>query len=90
MAAKRDLPIYISLEEAAQITALSTRTIRRRNSDGTIPAYQLGKRPIRFRLDDLEKALRRIPSARRTHGASTSWPAWDTSGVMAGRRRETS
>ncbi len=90
MAAKRDLPIYISLEEAAQITALSTRTIRRRISDGTIPAYQLGKSTIRIRLDDLEKALRRIPSARTTHGASTSWPAWDTSSVMAGRRRETS
>jgi excisionase family DNA binding protein len=71
------LPIYVSLDEAAQITALSTRTIRRRISDGTIPAYKLGKSSIRIRLDDLEKALRRIPSARMTHGASTSWPAWD-------------
>jgi excisionase family DNA binding protein len=44
--------------------SLSTRTIRRGISDGTIPAYQCGRRPIRIRLDELEAALRRIPSAR--------------------------
>jgi excisionase family DNA binding protein len=88
MAARRELPIYISLHEAAEITGLSTRTIRRRISDGTIPAYQLGRRPIRIRLDDLEKALRRIPSARRIHGATTSWPAWDPSSVLDRRRNE--
>ena len=45
--------------------SLSTRTIRRRISDGTIPAYQCGRCSIRLRLDELESALRRIPSARR-------------------------
>ena len=45
--------------------SLSTRTIRRRISDGTIPAYQCGRRSIRVRLDELESALRRIPSARQ-------------------------
>jgi excisionase family DNA binding protein len=59
-----DLPVYLSLEEAAEIMSLSTKTIRRRISDGTIPAYQCGRRPIRIRLDELEAALRRIPSAR--------------------------
>ena len=42
----------------------ATKTIRRRISDGTIPAYQCGRRPIRIRLEDLEAALRRIPSTR--------------------------
>ncbi len=65
MTRKRDLPVYVSLEEAAEIMSLSTRTIRRRISDGTIPAYQCGRRSIRVRLDELESALRRIPSARR-------------------------
>ncbi len=65
MTRKRDLPVYVSLEEAAEIMSLSTRTIRRRISDGTIPAYQCGRRSIRLRLDELESALRRIPSARR-------------------------
>lgn len=65
MTRARELPVYVSLDEAAHIMSLSTRTIRRRISDGTIPAYQCGKRPIRIRLDELEAALRRIPSVRR-------------------------
>ena len=60
----KHLPVYLSLEEAAEVMSLSVRTIRRRIADGTIPAYQCGRRPIRIRLDDLESALRRIPSAR--------------------------
>jgi excisionase family DNA binding protein len=64
VARTRELPVYLSLEEAAEMMSLSTRTIRRRISDGTIPAYQCGRRPIRIRLDELEAALRRIPSAR--------------------------
>lgn len=65
MTRKRDLPVYVSLEEAAEMMSMSTRTIRRRISDGTIPAYQCGRRSVRLRLDELEAALRRIPSARR-------------------------
>jgi excisionase family DNA binding protein len=65
MTRRRELPVYVSLEEAAEMMSLSTRTIRRRISDGTIPAYQCGRRFIRLRLDELESALRRIPSARR-------------------------
>lgn len=64
MAERRDIPIYLSLEEAAECMSLSVKTIRRRIADGTIPAYQCGRRPIRIRLDELEAALRRIPSAR--------------------------
>ena len=63
MARKKELPVYVSLDEAAEMMSLSTRTMRRRISDGTIPAYQCGRRPIRIRLDELEAALRRIPSA---------------------------
>ena len=60
----KELPVYVSLDQAAEIMSLSARTIRRRISDGTIPAYQCGRRPIRIRLDELEAALRRIPTAR--------------------------
>ena len=62
--ADKTLPVYLSLEEAAEVMSLSVKTIRRRIADGTIPAYQCGRRPIRIRLDDLEAALQRIPSAR--------------------------
>ena len=60
----KTLPVYLSLEEAAEVMSLSVKTIRRRIADGTIPAYQCGRRPIRIRLDDLEAALRPIRSAR--------------------------
>jgi excisionase family DNA binding protein len=63
-ASPRALPVYLSIEQAAELMSMSTKTIRRRISDGTIPAYQCGRRPIRIRLEDLEAALRRIPSAR--------------------------
>ena len=62
--AEKTLPVYLSLEQAAEVMSLSVKTIRRRIADGTIPAYQCGRRPIRIRLEDLEAALRRIPSAR--------------------------
>ena len=62
--AEKTLPVYLSLEEAAEVMSLSVKTIRRRIADGTIPAYHCGRRPIRIRLDELEAALRRIPSAR--------------------------
>ena len=41
MARHQQLPVYLSLDEAAEVMSLSTRTIRRRISDGTIPAYQV-------------------------------------------------
>jgi excisionase family DNA binding protein len=62
--AEKTLPVYLSLEQAAEVMSLSVKTIRRRIADGTIPAYQCGRRPIRIRLDELEAALRRIPSAQ--------------------------
>lgn len=57
-------PTYVSLEHAARITDQSVKTIRRRVSDGTLPAYKFGPRNIRIRLEDLEAAARRIPTAR--------------------------
>lgn len=62
MERKKNLPTYISIEEAADVMSVSTQTIRRRISDGTIPAYHCGNRPIRIKLDDLEAALHRIPT----------------------------
>ncbi|GAA1450990.1 hypothetical protein GCM10009641_84590 [Mycobacterium cookii] len=58
----RVLPVYLSIEEAAEVMSLSTKTIRRRISDGSIPAYRCGRRNIRIRLDELEAAFRKLPS----------------------------
>jgi excisionase family DNA binding protein len=79
--AERRLPVYLSLEEAAEVMSLSVKTIRRRIADGTIPAYQCGRRPIRIRLDELEAALRRIP-----FGPVVSTMNNDDHGASADRR----
>lgn len=55
---QRALPVYLSIEEPAEVMSLSTKTIRRRISDGSIPAYRCGRRNIRIRLDELEAAFR--------------------------------
>jgi excisionase family DNA binding protein len=54
---------YLTLAEAADLMAVSIKTLRRRIADGTIPAYRCG-RVIRIRAEDLERALLPIPSAR--------------------------
>ena len=64
MAEPRTVPVYLSLEEAAQAMAVSVKTIRRWIADGTLPAYRCGKRAIRIKLEDLEATPRKIPSAR--------------------------
>lgn len=62
MSQNRNLPTYLSIDEAATVMSVSTKTIRRRISDGTIPAYHCGHRSIRIKLEDLEAALERIPT----------------------------
>jgi excisionase family DNA binding protein len=62
---RRVLPVYLSIEEAAEVMSLSTKTIRRRASDGSIPAYRCGRRNIRIRLDELEAAFRKLPATGR-------------------------
>jgi excisionase family DNA binding protein len=64
MADRRTPPSYLTLTEAAELMSVSVRTVRRRISDGTIPAYRCGRRVIRVRFEDLELAFHRIPSAR--------------------------
>lgn len=63
MTTLRDNP-YLSLEDAAELTGLSIKTLRRRIAEGRLVGYRLGPRTIRVRLLDLETCARRIPSAR--------------------------
>lgn len=55
---------YLSLTDAADILGQSVKTLRRRISAGTLPAYRFGPRSIRVRLNDLEASGHRIPNAR--------------------------
>lgn len=52
---------YLSLAEAAVHTDLSTKTLRRRIADGTLPAYRAG-RLIKVRPEDLDALFRQIPN----------------------------
>jgi excisionase family DNA binding protein len=53
---------YETLVAAAQRTGMSTRTLRRRIADGSLPAYRTGRRIIRVCPDDVDRLLERIPS----------------------------
>lgn len=54
---------FISLSTAADILGISVHTLRRRIAAGELPAFRTGKRIIRVRVRDLDKLLRRVPSA---------------------------
>lgn len=54
---------FVSLAQAADILGISVHTLRRRIAAGELPAFRTGKRIIRVRVKDLERLLRRVPSA---------------------------
>lgn len=64
MSDHRTVPVYLSLEDAADCMSVSVKTIRRWIAEGVLPAYRCGKRAIRIRLEDLEATPQQIPSAR--------------------------
>lgn len=68
-ASRTELPVYLSLAEAADVMSMSVKTIRRRIADGTIPAYSCGHGSLRIRLDELESAMRRVPTVGRPRQA---------------------
>lgn len=53
----------VSLADAAAYAACCPETIRRRISDGTLHGYRLGKRLLRVDLNEIDAALRPIPTA---------------------------
>jgi len=61
---QRAMPVYVSIDDAAKIMAVSRVTVRKMISNGTLPAYQANRKLIRIRLEDLESAMQRIPAAR--------------------------
>ena len=61
---QRTMPIYVTINEAAKIMAISRVTVRKMISNGTLPAYQANRKLIRIRLEDLESAMQRIPAVR--------------------------
>lgn len=54
--------IGYSRGEAADAIGVSTDTIDRWIADGTLIAYRIGTRTIRIKPEDLETAMRPVPS----------------------------
>jgi excisionase family DNA binding protein len=52
---------FISIPDAAELLGCHPKTLRRRVSDGTLPAYKMGHL-YRLDLDEVEAAFRRIPT----------------------------
>ncbi|KZM78084.1 hypothetical protein A0J59_02710 [Cellulosimicrobium sp. I38E] len=53
----------VSLAVAASIADVSTKTIRRRIADGTLPAFRVGNL-VKVDLGDLEAIVKPIPTTR--------------------------
>jgi len=54
----------VTVADAASYAAVTTKTLRRRISDGTITGYRFGPRLIRVDLNELDAmVLRPIPTA---------------------------
>jgi excisionase family DNA binding protein len=53
---------YASLSDAAIYLGVNERTIRRQIADGRLTGYRLGDRLIRVDLNELDEALRPIPT----------------------------
>jgi excisionase family DNA binding protein len=58
----------VNLADAAAYAACCRETIRRRIADGTLHGYRLGKRLLRVDLNEIDAALRQIPSAATRYG----------------------
>jgi excisionase family DNA binding protein len=55
---------YASLSDAAEYIGVNEKTIRRHIAAGRITGYRLGSRLVRVDLNELDQALRAIPTAR--------------------------
>lgn len=52
-----------SIDRAAGIGDVSSKTIRRRIADGSLTGYRFGPRIIRVDLDEVEALFKRMPTA---------------------------
>lgn len=59
------VPAYISIAQAADAMGVCGKTVRRHISAGRLRAYRCGTKLIRVRIEDIERLMREIPSARQ-------------------------
>lgn len=54
---------YVSVQDGADYTGLSVRTIRSYIADGRLTGYRLGPRALRLDVDELDALFVPIPTA---------------------------
>jgi excisionase family DNA binding protein len=47
----------VSLNDAAEVLAVSTRTVRRYIADGQLEAVRLGRKTLRIKVDSIERFI---------------------------------
>ncbi|MBO3664069.1 excisionase family DNA-binding protein [Microbacterium stercoris] len=57
---------YTSIQQATSALSVSTKTIRRRIADGTIPAKRIGTRTMRIPAHSLNGVGYAMPASRRS------------------------
>jgi excisionase family DNA binding protein len=55
---------YASLSDTAEYIGVNEKTVRRRIADGTLTGYRLGGRLLRIDLNEVDQALRPIPTVK--------------------------
>lgn len=55
--------MYLTMKQAAETANVSESTIRRYISSGAIPGYRMGARLLRVDAEELQRFIRRIPTA---------------------------
>ncbi|MGI9085388.1 MAG: helix-turn-helix domain-containing protein [Aeromicrobium sp.] len=54
---------YVSVKQAAEALGVTDKTFRSYIADGLVPAFRVGPKFVRIRVDDLEALARPIPTA---------------------------
>ncbi|MGG5258812.1 helix-turn-helix domain-containing protein [Phycicoccus avicenniae] len=60
----------VSLADAADALAVSTRTVRRYIADGQLDAVRLGHRTLRIRVESIDRFVTARPVGRPRRGAA--------------------
>ena len=60
-------PIFVDSKEISRLISISPRSLERLRSDGTIPFYKIGRRMVRYRLEDVKAALEKTKFFHRPY-----------------------
>lgn len=52
----------MTIPAAAELLAVSPRTVRRLIAEGELPAYRIGSRSLRVKASDVDELLRPVPA----------------------------